>query len=377
MLKQLQQTFIATLSATALLVASSCADPAGENSSIKITNGFKKQPKQFKAVVTQGNCSAVFVSPTVLISAAHCHPEIFGVGDVKPTSAASMGEILGQKWYYSNDIRIVVFPKPVSTDWMPISSSPLAKGDLVVLAGYGVYDYKNNKADGQFRYGIAEIDDFELDNHIAITYGNGLDKTAISDSLDSALAPGDSGGPMLRDGLLVGIASAISDQGNNRIKSIHVNLMNPEIKAFLLSQIKAGIDIRMDEKPTQSYEECFQVEANKEANRFEFEVPHRSVSSVSGAWSTCTCADCALTDGRGYLTGAYSELRPKYSNIAGGALIVGTKMTSNPNDHLLEKAGPWTGSPIFLKTHAFGSTMQIHDSGNFEDNKGSLTVCFL
>ncbi|RYZ56771.1 MAG: trypsin-like serine protease [Proteobacteria bacterium] len=363
-----QVVFTAILLSTAIACGSQVQD-----SSLKITNGIKKQPDRFKAVIYQDGCTGTFVSPTTIITAAHCADKGFTFKGVRTISFRSMPEALKKSWGFNIDVRLLVFPKAVAPAWIPISTKRVEGDEAIVFAGFGTYDLKNNKNDGQFRYGTSNLLGFESGENLLITHGTDLEAIAGTEGTNSGVGPGDSGGPLLRDGLLIGVASGIAGLGDDRHKSFHVNLTEPSIKAFLDEAVKGGIDIRFDGEGSIPYEECFDVNADKESEDFKFEVPHRQLVSVSGSWKICK--DCQLIDGRGYTEGDLKDLKPIFKDINAGALLVEldngfarSKADFNPK--------AWTGETLSFQNIGSGAKLAIHDSLIWTDNKGILKACF-
>lgn len=357
-----------------LLAGMSCQDTSSI-SEVKVTNGVLNQPNALTAVVFQDGCTGTFVSPTVILTAAHCADKGFTYKGVKTKSFQSMPEATGKPWNYDIDVRILVFPSAVAPAYIPVSTTRVKLDELVVFAGYGTHDVKNGKYDGKFRWGTGRLARFEANERTVHSDGSSLERIAGTEGTNSGIGPGDSGGPLLRDGMLIGIASAFAGSGGDRHTSIHVNLTQPDILAFLNEAKKNGADIRFDEKPTIPYEECFDVDPTKEINSFLFTVPHRQISSVTGSWSTCSCDDCATTDAKGYLTGNLADFRPEYENVPAGALLVWGKRATDANNKKVDKEGFWNGSAMMFKEMAFGADMKIHDN-TLSGNKGTVKVCF-
>lgn len=360
-------------SAILLSTAAACGSQSPD-SSLKVTNGIQKQADRFKAVIYQDGCTGTFVSPTTIITAAHCADKGFTYKGVRTSSFQSMPEALKKPWGFNIDVRLLVFPKAVAPAWIPISTKRVEGNEAIVFAGFGTYDLKNNKNDGQFRYGTSNLLGFESGENLLITHGSDLEKIEGTEGTNSGVGPGDSGGPLLRDGLLIGVASGIAGIGDDRHKSFHVNLTEPDIKAFLDEAVKNGIDIHFDGEGTIPYEECFEVDASKQSEVFKFEVPHRQLVSVKGSWSICK--DCELTDASGYTEGKHKDLRPVFKDINAAALLVRLEQ-----DFANTKSAPepkaWTGETVVFRKPGFGAKLAIHDSLIWSDNRGKLKACFL
>lgn len=343
-------------------------------SELKITNGIQKQPDRLSAVIYQDGCTGTFVSPTTILTAAHCADHGFTYKGVKTSSWESMPEAFQKKWGFDIDVRLLVFPKAVAPAWIPVSTKSMLGNEDVLIAGFGIYDMIGKKSDGKFRYGTVTLSGFEANGQLM--HSEGLSQETVAGKIgdQSGIGPGDSGGPMFYDGLLVGIASGVSGSGKEgEHKSIHVNLTHPKIKAFLDYAVAKGVDIRFDGKGTVDYEECFDVEASKETTKLNFEVPHQTISSITGEWSVCDT--CGKTNAEGYLVSPLKDFEPKFPQFKLGSFVYLPQHQFDGEDkNGQEKV--WNGKELDLDGLSFAVELGINDAQNFKDNKGSLKVCF-
>lgn len=344
-------------------------------SGLKITNGIKLQPDRLSAVIFQDGCTGTFVSPTTILTAAHCADKGFTFKGVRTLSHESMPESLNKPWSFDTDVRLLVFPKAVAPAWIPVSTKSMLGDEDVLIAGFGIYDMIEKKGDGKFRYGTMTLRGFEAKGQLLVS--DGLSAEAVKGQLgdQSGIGPGDSGGPMFRDGQLVGIAAAVSGNGvEGQHKSIHVNLTHPKVKAFLDSAVAEGVDIRFDGQGTKAYEECFDIDSKKEVSQLKFEVPHRRISSISGQWSVCD--NCGQTSADGYLTSPLADFEPKFPQYKLGSLVYFARQQFDSSTKDIPMKA-WNGTELELDGLSFGADVGINDNLNFSDNKGSLRVCFL
>lgn len=250
---------------------------------LKVTNGIKKQTSRLAAVISQDGCTGTFVSPTTIITAAHCADHGFTYNGVRTRSFESMPEHHGVAWSFPEDVRVLVFPQPVAPAWIPIATSPVQIGDKITVAGYGIYDLTSGKGDGSFRLGVNKITALESDGQIFLTQGTESETIYGQEGQHSAIGSGDSGGPVLRDGQLVGVIAGSVDLGDVR-KSVFVNLTNPKIRDFLQSaRQKHGADIRENGEGSNSYQECGSLQRDRRSYEMIFDVPHSRMLVQGGA----------------------------------------------------------------------------------------------
>ncbi|HYX37993.1 MAG TPA: trypsin-like serine protease [Oligoflexus sp.] len=360
-----------------LILVSACGDSkqsGGSTSQLKVTNGIKKKPAEFNAVVKIGGCTSTFVSPTTLLTAAHCHThpgELPTVNGVKAIRNVSMSDLTGEPRSYSNDLRVLVFPNPISPDWIPISLAPTQVGDVVTLAGFGTYDRTTGANDGEFRYGTNFLNTKEDLDRLLILYGDQRGSVPGRIGLDSLIGSGDSGGPLIRDHVIVGVNSFGSSGrgGEFEGKSGFVAVAHPKSKAFLDSLISQGVDIRFDTAGTPD-RECIDVRAERLFTLVKFAKPRSKVVSVSGHWQASKT--WAYVSGFGYPAAEWKD-RPLNADAPFGSLLVFGKSS---NAESLNYLGHWNG--VFqAKEPLLAAALRMHDvDGGLDDNSGTVQACF-
>jgi hypothetical protein len=204
-----------TLAALSLV---SCSD--GTMSDVKVTNG--KPTLAFPAVVEiqqgKSSCSATFIRPDVLLTAAHCIDR-----DGPPIAVPSL-KIASEDFVahpdfptkIDKDVGLIFFDHDVASATMPLQFVLPTKGDSVTLVGYGNNRYVRRLltagANGVKRTGTNKV---ALVNDLGITLVGTPDAFPEGEMQatgeNSSGAPGDSGGPLLSTaGEILGIASYIS-----------------------------------------------------------------------------------------------------------------------------------------------------------------------
>ncbi len=187
-------------------------------------------------------CTGTFVSQNTLITAAHCFP--FGrdiyyspgsswdltneevVNQVTRDAVPSTKVVLSPVKIHNGsgiastdshmDLAVVIFPDNTAPATLPILGRPAVEGEPAELFGYGRTEIDGKHADAQSgtmtakRHGRNKVSKPE---QLLKSYPNTLMLfgAASGTGQDKALASnGDSGGPLLVDGAVVGIASTAS-----------------------------------------------------------------------------------------------------------------------------------------------------------------------
>lgn len=271
MLKLLSTINFGNLVNIAMLSAAVASCGAPQQSSLKIDGGQtidgsaeNKIDGVFSTVTSTigssggGGCTGTAVSSNTVISAAHCVYQR-GSDQADPTT----GEVRGRQFCVSNaiysrvcsqkiyinpeylkvnenyslgrDTAYVVFPDDTFKNYFEIATDKVQLNDDVVLVGYSQY-HLNPGSSSSKRFGYNKIADLEApaQNDI-ITQSRGQFE-------DTGVSPGDSGGPMMRECKVVGVASrmAIDREGQTDGKrSIHTNLTHSKTVDFLLKSSKS------------------------------------------------------------------------------------------------------------------------------------------
>lgn len=263
----------------ALILSAYSVDP-GE---LRVTNGIQHQSPRFSAIISQDGCTGTFVSPTTIITAAHCADHGFTYKGVRTRSFQSMPEYMGVPWTWTNDVRVLVFPEPVAPAWMPVVNEAVFPGLHVVIAGFGNFDEINGRNDGRFRFGTNIVSGLENNGHHITIEGTRFETIDGAEGSQSVTGPGDSGGPLLWNGRLAGTVYGGAATGPEMKKSYFMNLTNPEVRAFLNAQIaRNGADIRFSDEGSIPYQECVDLDPNQRVFTFVFDVPHSNISSMAG-----------------------------------------------------------------------------------------------
>jgi Trypsin len=189
-----------------------------------IAGGQKTSAPWAVKIVGQGTwCSAVAIDPNWVITAAHCPvPEqvLFSTGSV---SNGSAGTVRSDRAMNSpnGDVKLVhlstthalaAYPQ-IDLDYLPQA------GDTGTIYGLGGPEY------GQLREATIEVLDAATD------YSNGLGIHLVG--ISGGSQPGDSGGPLLVNGKLVGVDSAGTGNNDVHAESWYANLAGS--KDFLAS----------------------------------------------------------------------------------------------------------------------------------------------
>lgn len=197
-----------------------------------------------------GACTGTAVSTSTAITAAHC---LYDRGDQVDKNT---GKISGKQYCVSNaiykdvcsselyvsalyprleqsggrgtDLGWVVFPEGTFKYFFPMNAGALSVGDEILMVGYSE-EKLSDKSNGSKRFGWNRVSSFQTAarSDIFTNYASRFENVAVS--------PGDSGGPLMKECLVSGIASRMTEEANK--KSIHTNLTHPENVALLKSGI--------------------------------------------------------------------------------------------------------------------------------------------
>jgi len=220
------------------------------------------------------NCTGTFIGPNTLVTAAHCVPanphgdEVFYLPgnrhndteienflkqpDARNRStkifAANLnsvkkGYILMDEIY--KDVAVVVFAQNIAPATISVAKTRPANGSSVVLVGFGNSTYQGNDVELIKRAGESKM----VDNEFTRRYA-GSSLSLFSNLNDGpSVASGDSGGPLLFNGELVGVASgyAVLDnrlrqllQTQYEILSSYGDVLSNEMNSLLAQAKQAG-----------------------------------------------------------------------------------------------------------------------------------------
>ena len=195
----------------------------------KVSNSIQDNDQTFEEVVmlylkesetTKKNCSGVFVTPRVLITAAHCvytasgdlideavyidEAKIRHVGATKPWDSYVPLDNMNQTTRF--DLAIVEFDAPVAPKVASISRVQVKPKDFIVVAGFGHTD-PSKPRDGKRYYGSNTVKGVDNDV-ISVLEPHETKRKGIG----SIGLGGDSGGGVFNSkGELIGIAAAVTE----------------------------------------------------------------------------------------------------------------------------------------------------------------------
>ena len=174
----------------------------------------------------RGNvCSGVVIRQDVVLTAAHCiatasdwrihwrdesnAPILVQPKHVKIHPQYNSKAIKNRN--ISIDMALVKLAEPLPSQFWPISLSDIQElpaGDPVIVAGYGLSDEKNSKALGKFRSAALSVIE---------PYGKSKILLWLEDPLSGGAGGchGDSGGPLIHNGSVVGITAWTTGKGRS------------------------------------------------------------------------------------------------------------------------------------------------------------------
>jgi hypothetical protein len=203
------------------------------------SNGTVVKILLFDEEENQTVCSGVRLSPTAILTAAHCFNEFvfsalveLGSGErVIPTRILLHPEAAERGGLFINDLALLTISPPsgdVAPPFVPIAKQ-IATGDRLTILGYGVNSSVNPTSSGQLRIGEVLVAEVSKDS-IFSDYNS---------PTQSNTCFGDSGGPAFIEDDLGGLALAgITSTGTNVMcalgdRSAFTNLTNQALRDFV------------------------------------------------------------------------------------------------------------------------------------------------
>lgn len=210
---------------------------SGQTGSLKIAGGYKTD--EFPSVVDMGHCTGTFIASNILLTAAHCVKgkdtiKISYEGNAYQSSLAIAhpnftGNFRGKD--NTHDIGLVIFDQKISKHLSKIDPVRPPDGsdiDIVGFGGAGGKSYGKNIL-------LTEPDlpgfRFDTSDYLTIKGSDREFTRAVSE-------PGDSGGPMLYQGNIVGVTSGGDSLARGLDFSVYPSLAQIENRSFIDETVK-------------------------------------------------------------------------------------------------------------------------------------------
>ncbi|MCX6130743.1 MAG: trypsin-like serine protease [Proteobacteria bacterium] len=235
-----------------VLFVTACGSPSprAELWDLKVTNGRIVEESDYPQVVNlyrrvyangqlQGGstCTGTWIGPNTILTAAHCTGDGPSDADGLVQNIESMVFAITDHTSIPKKTQLIT---PVLSAYrnpramMSLSKVQAAAGDAVEILGFGFYDMSTfgKKGDDHLRIGrnrLASVKDGFLNIR-----GEIKDQANGATGESASAGSGDSGGPILRAGQQIGVASGGGSSGIfNQGEASYVDLNSPESRAFL------------------------------------------------------------------------------------------------------------------------------------------------
>jgi hypothetical protein len=248
-------------------LASACGMAPADRSEVKVTNGREVGENEYPSVVllydkVQGGiCTGTFITPTVVLSAAHCTMagKVDADGNVDLTMslikvtdpvnkkaeflAESVSIVRNPLWDKNGrnvnkyDLSLITFPAGTAKAVSELASVPAKAKDKFTIVGFGLNqmkDMSNGDSAGVKREGVNAVSSVS-GGFIQFT---GKDSTGNADGTDASSASGDSGGPLFINGKVAGVTSGGGWGGFGRTRSMYIDIWSKESRAFLSQHLE-------------------------------------------------------------------------------------------------------------------------------------------
>ncbi len=209
----------------------------------KIVNGTEILATEFPEVVViqddrskQHKCTGTFLSPTTVLTAAHCFRSGGKSLEVRVADRRPDYVLVKKDGGASaiNDLAILIFPQAMNAAAAKLAVKAPATGDAATIVGFGCSHHVTLEGSGVKRKGQTVIDGVDGDGNILTPKVAQSDQAGVlSDSCQ-----GDSGGPLLVGGELTGV---VSRETNNIVQ--HANVYSDWAKFLMAQAVAFGADI--------------------------------------------------------------------------------------------------------------------------------------